>query len=182
MNILLTIVIIIAALIVLLLIAALFAKKSYTVTREIDIRRPRQAVFNYIRFIRNQDNYNKWSMADPNAVKTYSGTDGQVGFIYAWDSNVKNVGKGAQEIKGITEGEHINLELRFEKPFKGVAVAQVSTTETAADRTRVRWSFSSSMKYPMNIMLLLFNLEGVLGKDLEASLANLKNVLEQNNE
>ena len=179
MNILLTIVLIIAALVALLLIVALFSKKSYTVAREIIIRRPKQTVFNYIRFIKNQDNYNKWSMADPDAIKTYTGTDGNVGFIYAWDSKVKNVGKGEQEIKGITEGDRVDLELRFVRPFEGVAFGHINTTALAEGQTKVKWSFSSSMKYPMNIMLLLMNLEGMLGRDLETSLTNLKAVLEQ---
>lgn len=179
MNILLTIVLIIVALVALLLIVALFSKKSYTVTREIIIRRPKQTVFNYIRFIKNQDNYNKWSMADPGAIKTYTGTDGNAGFIYAWDSKVKNVGKGEQEIISITDGERIDLELRFVRPFEGVAFGHISTTALAEDQTKVTWSFSSSMKYPMNIMLLLMNLEGMLGRDLEVSLSNLKNILEQ---
>ncbi|WP_217604322.1 SRPBCC family protein [Chitinophaga sp. GbtcB8] len=179
MNILLTIVLIIVALVALLLIVALFSKKSYTVAREITIRQPKQTVFNYIRFIKNQDNYNKWSMADPDAIKTYTGTDGNAGFIYAWDSKVKNVGKGEQEIKGITEGDRIDLELRFVRPFEGVAFGNISTTALAEDQTKVKWSFSSSMKYPMNIMLLLMNLEGMLGKDLEISLMNLKTVLER---
>jgi len=179
MNILLTIVLIIVALVVLLLIVALFSKKSYTVMREIIIRRPKQTVFNYIRFIKNQDNYNKWSMADPGAIKTYTGTDGNAGFIYAWDSKVKNVGKGEQEIISITDGERIDLELRFVRPFEGVAFGHINTTALAEDQTKVTWSFSSSMKYPMNIMLLLMNLEGMLGRDLETSLANLKAVVEQ---
>jgi len=179
MNILLTIVLIIVALVALLLIVALFSKKSYTVTREIIIRRPKQTVFNYIRFIKNQDNYNKWSMADPGAIKTYTGTDGNAGFIYAWDSKVKNVGKGEQEIISITDGERIDLELRFVRPFEGVAFGHINTTALAEDQTKVTWSFSSSMKYPMNIMLLLMNLEGMLGRDLEVSLSNLKNILEQ---
>jgi len=179
MNILLTIVLIIVALVVLLLIVALFSKKSYTVMREIIIRRPKQTVFNYIRFIKNQDVYNKWSMADPGAIKTYTGTDGNAGFIYAWDSKVKNVGKGEQEIISITDGERIDLELRFVRPFEGVAFGHINTTALAEDQTKVTWSFSSSMKYPMNIMLLLMNLEGMLGRDLETSLANLKAVVEQ---
>jgi len=35
------------------------------------------------------------------------------------------------------------------------------------------------MKYPMNIMLLFMDIPGMLGKDLETSLTNLKSVLEK---
>jgi len=37
---------------------------------------------------------------------------------------------------------------------------------------------SARMPYPANIMLLLGNVEGMLGKELEQSLVNLKRVLE----
>jgi hypothetical protein len=33
-------------------------------------------------------------MMDPNAKMEYKGTDGTVGFISAWDSKIKYVGKG----------------------------------------------------------------------------------------
>ncbi len=179
MNILLGIVIVLAVLIALLLIAALFAKKSYTIEREITINQPKQTVFNYVKLIRNQDNYNKWHMQDPNTEKTFRGTDGVTGFVYAWDSENKNVGKGEQEIKSIREGERVDTELRFVKPFEGKADAYITTADVSAQQTKVKWSFSSSTKYPMNIILLLFNLEGKLAKDLESSLVNLKTVLEK---
>jgi hypothetical protein len=34
------------------------------------------------------------------------------------------------------------------------------------------------MKYPMNLMLLFMDMEGMLGGDLEQGLTNLKGVLE----
>jgi hypothetical protein len=35
------------------------------------------------------------------------------------------------------------------------------------------------MKYPMNIMLLFINFEKILGKDLEITLRNLKDIQEK---
>jgi hypothetical protein len=53
-------------------------------------------------------------------------------------------------------------------------------TEFISDnQTRVKWSFSSRMKYPMNIMLLTMNMEKMLGGDLLTGLKNLKSVLEK---
>ncbi|KAA2244408.1 SRPBCC family protein [Chitinophaga agrisoli] len=178
MSILSGIVIVLAALIALLLIVALFVKKGYTIEREITINQSKQTVFNYVKLIRNQDNFNKWNMEDPNSKKTFRGTDGAAGFVYAWDSENKKVGKGEQEIKNVREGEGIDTELRFIRPFEGKADAHITTAAVSGDQTKVKWSFSSSTKYPMNIMLVLLNLEGMLAKDLESSLANLKTVLE----
>lgn len=178
MNILAIILIILAILIAVLLIVALFVKKEYAIVRETTINKPKQEVFNYLKVVKNQRTYNKWWKADPLAMNDFKGTDGTVGFTVAWDSDNKNVGKGEQEVKKITEGEQIDYELRFIRPFKGKADAHLATNAVAENQTKVTWGFRSSMKYPMNIMLLLMNMEEMLGKDLEASLTDLKGALE----
>jgi len=175
MNILVSILALVAGAIVLLLIIAAFLKKEYTLAREVLIRKPRKHVFEYIRYLKNQDHYNKWLMTDPGMNKSFRGTDGAVGFVYAWDGN-KKAGKGEQEIKRIQEGEEIDVELRFEKPFEGIAVARMKTTSAAGDQTLVNWSMSGRNPYPMNVMNLF--VRDLLGKDLELSLRNLKTILE----
>jgi len=178
MNVLLTIVLILAGIIVLLLIIALFARKKYSVEREIKIDRPLATVFDYIRFLKNQDNFSKWATMDPAMRKSYSGTDGIIGFVSAWESSMKGVGKGEQEITGITEGEKIDYQIRFIKPFEGRANAYITTMTMSANQTLVTWGFTSSMKYPTNLMLLFMDMEKAIGKDFETGLKNLKDVFE----
>ena len=170
---------VIAIIIVILLILALFTKKEYTIERDVIINKPTLQVFNYIKFLKNQDYYNKWVMMDPKAKKEYKGTDGTVGFVSAWDSDNKNVGKGEQEIKKINEGEKMDLEIRFSKPFEGKADAYLLTESISQNQTKIKWGFTSGMKYPMNIMLLFIDIPKMLGNDLQTSLTNLKNVLEK---
>src|SRR5690554_6331855 len=86
------------------LVLALFVENEYAVEREITINRPKQEVFAYIKYLKNQDNFSKWAKMDPAMKKTYKGTDGTVGFVSAWESEQDDVGKGEQEIKIITEG------------------------------------------------------------------------------
>jgi Polyketide cyclase / dehydrase and lipid transport len=178
MNILLTILGAIACIIVLLLILALFIKKEYAVERSININKPKQEVFNYIRSLKNQDNFSKWATMDPSMKKEFSGTDGTVGFISAWEGN-KKVGKGEQEIKKITEGEQVDFELRFIKPFPGVANSYMQTAAVADGQTTVKWGFDSKMKYPMNLMLVFMNMDKMIGNDFATGLSNLKNILEK---
>jgi uncharacterized protein YndB with AHSA1/START domain len=169
----------IIGLIVLVLIVALFVPKSYVIERRIAINKPRQEVFDYIKYIKNSEYYSKWVMLDPNSRRERRGTDGTVGFVYAWDSDMKNVGKGEQEIVGIVEGERIDHEIRFIKPFEGKADATMSVKDDGGGTTVVVWTFSSGMKYPMNIMLLFMNFEKMLGAEMQESLDNLKAVLEK---
>lgn len=177
MNILIYIVAAIVALVSLVLVLALFTKKGYTVERSIVINKPVNEVFDYVKRLKNQDYYNKWVMTDPNMTKTFTGTDGTVGFIYGWEGN-RQAGQGEQEIKGITPNARVDMELRFVKPMPGIAQAYITTTAITESQTQVTWGMSSGMKYPMNIMLTLLNLEKMLGKDLEISLRMLKEQIE----
>lgn len=170
----------IVSLLVLVLIVALFVKKNYSLQRQITINRPKQEVFDFVKLTQNAMGYNKWFMTDPNHHKELHGTDGTPGFVYVWDSDVKQAGKGEQEIKSIIDGSLIKHEIRFIKPFEGKADATMETKDDGNGQTIVVWAFSSGMKYPMNIMLLLMDFEKVLGKDLEESLQNLKTLLEKN--
>lgn len=179
MNILTIILLVLIGLVALLLIVALFTSRSYTIEREAVVKRTRDEVFNYIKFLKNQDSYSKWVMSDPDMKKTYSGIDGTPGFVYAWDSDDKDTGKGEQEIKNVVDGDRISTEIRFEKPFKNISQALMTASEVAGDQTKVKWQFSSTMKYPMNVMLLFINFDKLLGKDMETSLSRLKVILEK---
>ncbi len=177
MSILITILLIIGGIIGLLLIIGLFSRKGYSLQRSITIDKPVAPVFDYLRHIKHQDKFSKWVMTDPGMKREFKGTDGTVGFIYAWDGN-KQAGKGEQEIKALIEGKHIDLEVRFEKPFVAVAKTPFSLEAISANQTKVTWGMTSSMNYPMNIMLLIMNMEKMLGKDMDISLGNLKRILE----
>lgn len=177
MKILKRILIGIVGLIALALIIALFVKKEYAVEREVIINKPKQEVFDYVKMLKNQDNFSVWAMRDPNMKKEYKGTDGTVGFVSAWDGN-DQVGKGEQEIKKISEGERLDFELRFIKPFEATDDAYMTTEAVAENQTKVKWGFNGKMPYPMNLMLLFMDMDEMLGKDLADGLNNLKKVLE----
>ncbi|MEJ1221932.1 SRPBCC family protein [Sediminicola sp. 1XM1-17] len=160
------------------LIAAIFVKKDYSVEREILINKPKEVVFDYIKHLKNQDNFSKWALMDPDMKKTYEGTDGTVGFVAAWESDNDDVGKGAQEILKIAEGNRVDYELRFFEPFESTALAYMTTEEIDANNTKVSWGFSGSMDYPMNLMMVFMDMEKMIGDDFDEGLKNLKEELE----
>jgi len=164
------------SLLVLLLVAALFIQKEYTVEREVTVNKNKEEAFGYIKYAKNQDSYNKWVMADPAVKKEYRGTDGTVGFVYAWDGNNK-VGKGEQQIKSIEEGRRVDFDLHFIKPFEGKATAWIITEAVSDHQTKIKWGMRGRNPYPLNLMNLF--IPNILGRDLETSLAKLKTVLER---
>jgi hypothetical protein len=160
------------------LVVALFVKQDYTVRTEVIIQQPELVVFDYIRFLTNQDNFSVWASLDPNMQKTYKGVDGTVGFISAWHSDNPDVGSGEQEIKAIVEAERIDYELRFFEPFAAVSPAYMQTEAITDQQTRVTWGFAGHMSYPMNLMLLVMDVEAMVAADLQQGLENLKLILE----
>lgn len=167
-----------AAIIVLALVIALFIKKEYLIEREIIIDKPKIEVFDYVKYLKNQDNYSVWAGMDPNMIKEFKGTDGTVGFISAWESQNENVGKGEQEIIKIEEGNRIDYELRFVEPFEDKGNTYLITESIGDSSTKVKWGYTGKMNYPMNLMMLMMNMDKMLGPDLEKGLSNLKTLME----
>ncbi len=171
--------IIILILVAVPLIVALFVKKQYNVEREVVVNKPKDVVYNYVKFLKNQDNYSAWYKIDPNVKKEYRGTDGAVGFVSAWSSTNKDLGKGEQEIKKIQEGERIDYELRFIEPMESTSNAYMIFESTDSTKTKVKWGFEGKMNYPMNFMMLFMNFDDMIGKDFQSGLNELKNILEK---
>jgi Polyketide cyclase / dehydrase and lipid transport len=179
MKILKRIFLFIVAIIAIALIAALFVNKDMKSEREIVINKPKQQVFDYIKFVKNQDNYSKWNKLDPAMKKSYTGTDGTIGFSYAWDSDKDDVGKGSQTITAIKDGERLDCDLHFIKPFDSKAKIYMATTAVNDSTTKVTWAFDSKMPYPFNLMKVFMNMEKAIGDDFSTGLSNLKSVLEK---
>jgi hypothetical protein len=105
-------------------------------------------------------------------------TAGTEGFISAWNSINKDVGKGEQEIKKIIEAERIDYEIRFIEPFASIAPAYMIFEIVNDTQTNIKWSFQGRMSYPFIILKLFMNFEDLIGKDLSTGLSNLKVILE----
>jgi uncharacterized protein YndB with AHSA1/START domain len=172
------ILIVLAVIIVVPLTVALFAKKDYSVEKEVIINKPLEEVFDYVVLLKNQDNFSIWMEMDPATRQEFRGTDGTVGFVSAWESDDKNVGAGEQEITAIIPYQRIDYELRFIEPFESVSQAYMTTEALSDDQTLVKWGFTGRMNFPMNLMLVVMDFEGMIGNDLQTGLDNLKEILE----
>jgi hypothetical protein len=176
MNTVVIILLVVAGLIAVLLIIAFFMKKEHYVKREIVINTPLQKVFDFLKMLKNQDQFNKWARADSDRKWEYKGTDGTVGYIIAWSGN-KKAGVGEKEIMGIFEGKRIATEIRFVKPMRVTASVIMETERISDTQTRVYLINAGTLKYPMNIFIPIA--EKRFPKDMDESLATLKNILEK---
>ncbi len=172
--------IVIISLALIVIIVSLSTDKDYNAEKSIIINKPKSEVFDYIKHLKNQDEYSVWSSMDSNMKKEYRGIDATVGFVSSWESEVDDVGKGEQEIKKIVEGESIEYELRFIEPFQSIEDAYMKVESISESQTKVIWGFKGDMGVPGNLMLLFFDMEEMIGNDLEKGLKNLKSKLEAN--
>jgi len=170
---------ILLSLVAIILLIAAFVKKDYAVERSITLNMPKQVVYDYVKYLKNQNTFSVWAKIDPTMKVEYRGTDGTVGFVSAWDSPVKQAGKGEQEITKMEEGKRIDYEIRFLEPMKSTDYAYIVFDSVNDSTTNVAWGFFGKMKYPMNTMLLFMDMDKMLGKDLDGGLHNLKAILEQ---
>lgn len=176
MRILKFIVLGIVGIIALLLLIALFIPNDYTVSVSTTIDKPRKVVFDYVKLVKNQEDYSVWVMQDPNVNMKYEGVDGTTGFKASWDSKDDNVGAGSQQITAISE-ERIDVDLQFIRPMEGEAKASTILESVSENQTKITAEFYGHSSYPMNLMNFMG--EKYITEAENKNLANLKKILEK---
>lgn len=179
MKILKYILLAVVSLIISVFIIALFVKKDFAVEQSVVIAKPKNQVFEYVKHLKNQNDYGSWYQIDPDMKKTFKGEDGKVGFVSAWESDNDKVGAGEQEITYLVEGERMETLLKFKKPFESQSKAYLTTESIDELHTKVCWGFNGSMPYPFNIIRLFVDMEQQVGKDFKQGLINMKKILEK---
>ncbi|MDB5256199.1 MAG: polyketide cyclase [Chitinophagaceae bacterium] len=179
MKILKIIGLVIVGIIALALLTAAFTKSEFAVKREVTINKPKQQVYDYVKYLKSQDEFSVWNRKDPAMKKEFKGTDGTVGAMASWKSENKEVGQGEQTITALKEGEQVDFDLHFIEPFEGHDHAYFNLTTIDSTQTRVVWGFDGKMKYPSNLMLVFCDMDAMLGKDLQKGLDDLKAILEK---
>lgn len=162
--------------IVLIIVLGLIAPKKFETSRSIVINRELEDVFQYLKYIKNQDNWSPWKKKDPNMIQWYKGLDGETGFVAKWKGN-KDVGEGEQEIINIIENESIDTQLRFFKPWKSESIGNLMVKSVEEGKTMVTWGFSGKNKFPFSIFMLFMSMDKMIGKDFEEGLESLKEIL-----
>jgi len=130
-------------------------------------------VFNYIKHLKNQNEYGTWNQIDPEMKQTFEGEDGTVGFTVFWESDNWKVGKGNQQIIAIEDEKSVTTEIIIDD-WGDPMMAKMSTESVGENQTKVTWQNEGKMLYPFNTMTLFVDMED----DFEEGLENLKKVLE----
>lgn len=176
--------IIIAVILIVVLLVATIAVVSFAsptdfrVEREKTIKRPRTEIYNYVKILKNQNDWGPWFKKEPTMQQEFVGTDGTAGFISRWNSKSEEIGEGEQEIKTLIENERMDTEVRFKRPFESIANGSIALEPVDDASTKVKWSLSGSMPRPLNIMMLMVDMDEMMGKDIGEGLGSLKMIME----
>jgi hypothetical protein len=168
------IIILLAALLGVAFILALLGPSRTHVERTITVHASPTTAYGYISKLKNMQEWGVWQRMDRDARYTYTGEDGTLGFVAAWDGDT--IKQGSQTIIGLEPDKAVRTELAF----GDFMVSQAALTfEGVGDSTRIVWTLDGGVPFLMRPMAFFFNMEEAVGRDFEQGLMNLRPILEQ---
>lgn len=168
--------------IIVLLLGLFVAPSGFYVKRTATINTPAETVYPYVSSLKAMDSWSPWTSKDPNMVNTYEGTDGTVGAVNKWVSEVEEVGVGSQTITKLEANKSVHTTLNFVKPYESEAYATVRLTPNADNSsTKVQWSIRGEYGKFERLFMMFMDMEKQIGPDFEKGVASLKSIVEQEN-
>ena len=141
------------------------------VERSIQINQKSDVVFNEINTLKQWQLWSYWDNIDPNMQSTYEGPESGVGAVHKWTSENDSVGNGSLTIKTSTPNTLIECDLAFEG--MGTSTSGWALKDTLGG-TKVTAYMDGETPFMFRAMMLFMDMDAMLGKDFEATLAGLK--------
>src|SRR5688572_28175449 len=129
----------------------------YTVERSRTIEAPVERVFPLIADFRQWTRWSPWEDVDPDLHRAYSGADSGVGAVYAWSGNRK-AGAGRMEVVRAEQDELVEIDLRFEKPFRSQSTSTFLLRPVGGG-TEVTWRMTGARPALMRITQKFFDMD-----------------------
>lgn len=164
------------ALIAIVVIAMFAVAEKYHFEKSIVINAPAEKVYQNISSTKAFNQWNPWMKLDPAMKVEYSGTQGQIGDRYCWNSQKDDAGAGCQEIVELVPNQKQKTKMEFKRPFEDTSYSEVILTPEG-NQTKVTWTLDSELERPMNLMSLFMN--SAMDKSYGEGLAKLKEISEK---
>jgi effector-binding domain-containing protein len=166
-------VILVAVLIVVAVIGLLLPRHVH-VERSVTVARPASLIYAVVDSFQLFPKWSPWQNLDPNMHQTMEGPREGIGAKLVWSGNDK-VGSGTQVISAATPDRSVASDLDFGKMGRARAAIDLLAQGTS---TRVTWSVDMDMGAgPIGHYFGLM-MDGMIGKDYETGLKNLKALAE----
>lgn len=150
-----------------------------TVTRSVEVERPRASVFAMIEDLRIAKEWSPYYALDPDAEYTFSGPERGEGQSMRWSSSVRQVGDGRMTI--VRTVENAEVEAILELSDRASLNSEITLTPGASE-TRVDWTVNATCAAgAINVPCRYMNLVAaqMIQKDVDNGLARLKTLTEQ---
>src|SRR5713226_6113468 len=158
------------------LVLAAFRPDSFRIQRAATIKAPPEKIAAVLSDIHRWGAWSPWEKMDPALKRSYSGAAKGKGAVYAWQGN-REVGEGRMEITEAAPSR-VAIDLDFVKPFEAHNKV-VFTLVPKGDSTEVTWAMQGPLPYVAKVVHVVFDMDGMVGKQFETGLANLKAVAEK---
>ncbi len=148
---------------------------KFKVERSVQIAAPVDKIYALIADPREWKRWSIWNQRDPQMQVEYGGSPTGAGARWSWRS--QSEGSGEMEFTEAVPGQRLAYRLNF--PEFGMQSRGLLRLEPQGSAVRVSWSNEGEMSAnPMNRWFGFF-MDGLVGPDFAAGLANLKRLAEQ---
>ena len=164
------------ALVLLLLGYASTRPDSFRVERSATIKAPPDKVFANLQDFKLWANWSPWEKLDPAMARTFSPATTGKGAHYTWAGD--KVGAGRMEFLEVTPSSQLKIKLDFTQPFEAHNVVDF-TLKPQGDTPQVTWAMCGPSNLRVKVMHIFMSMDGIVGKDFEKGLADLKALSEK---
>lgn len=165
---------IVAVLGLVLTAGSLLLPGDFHVERKLLVAAPAERVYEQVADPRRWKDWSVWNRRDPAMKITYEGPPSGSGAVWSWSS--ASEGDGRMSFTAAEPGRRLAYDLYF--PDFGTTSKGEIRLAPAAGGTEVTWAMTGNMgSNPMFRWIALFA-DGMVGRDFEAGLANLKTLVE----
>ena len=149
---------------------------EFLIQRTVTIDAPAERVFLLINDLDNWRQWSPWEDKDPAMRRERAGADEGPGSTYAWSGNAE-VGTGRMEITGSESPRQVVLRLDFAAPMEAHNQVEFLLAPSGT-ATQVTWSMTGRNNFLGKLAGMFIDVEGMVGRDFETGLANLKQAAE----
>jgi uncharacterized protein YndB with AHSA1/START domain len=175
MKILKWLLIVVLALLGVLVVGGYLISPRFTVTRTVVVQAPPDKVYPLVASPRQWKQWAVWNQRDPAMQIEYAGPESGAGAKWTWHS--KSEGDGTMTFTAAEPPKRVAYELYF--PDFGTTSAGDLAFAPEGGGTKVTWTMNGDMGQNPVFRWMALAMDGMVGKDFETGLANLKTVAEK---
>jgi hypothetical protein len=168
-------ILIVVGLVALLAVSAYLLPRNVVIERSTTIDALAEEIFPLVNSLKRGQEWSPWLDRDPETQIVFDGPDAGVGASMEWTSDHPEVGSGRQEITSSTPDQRVETALDF--GGQGTATAWFDLVPEGSG-TALTWGLDADMgNNPIGRWMGLM-MDGWVGTDYEAGLANIKALAE----